>query len=279
MSDAERDPHVLISARIGTSQKILGLPSHRARWGWIVMLGQAKLQHPPGRFESFTQVRAVAWEFRDCIAAWQDAGLLHVAETACARCRKAFGFIGPAEVVVHDFREHQERKSRTTEWRQEKGIASGHDNLPEATSGNNGETTGKHGEISPLARAHAGALQSLSLSKETSSPSRAPEDSDDCLDTYYRLTRFRPWGIWSGDKLIGAAREYGDEAVTVALRAEHALDVNKDTLMDRSFARLAKEADRAKRDKPKAPKAPKPARDEAAYAEYRERISKPGATA
>lgn len=86
----------------------------------------------------------------------------------------------------------------------------------------------------------------------------------DCLDTYNQLTRFRPWGIWSGDKLKGAAREYGDQNVTDALRAESDVDPDVDTLMDRAFTRLAKAADRAKAAKPKRPQSVRPKVDEKA---------------
>lgn len=89
-------------------------------------------------------------------------------------------------------------------------------------------------------------------------------DDRDCLDTYHELTRFRPWGIWSGDKLKGAAREYGDQNVTDALRAEADADPDVDTLMDRAFARLAKQADRARAAKPKALKPVRPKVDEKA---------------
>jgi hypothetical protein len=143
VSEAQRDPHVLISARIGANSKMLDLPSHRSRWGWIVMLGQAKLQHPPGRFETLRQARFVAGEFRDCLPVWLDAGLLHAAPTACDRCRQDFAALDSEEVVVHDWRRHQERVSRSTEWREKVGIGSGHENRGN-TRGNSGETPLHH---------------------------------------------------------------------------------------------------------------------------------------
>lgn len=167
MSDAERDPHVLVSARIGSNEKLLALPSHRARWGWIVMLGQAKLQRPPGVFTSIAQVRFLAGEFRDCVSHWIDVRLLHAGLVAreCQKCAAAYPTIEDPWFVVHNFRDHQERKSRTTLWREENGVPNGHVNLtgnqPGNDRGNNGETTSLAG--APV-RAHAGALHSLSQS-------------------------------------------------------------------------------------------------------------------
>jgi hypothetical protein len=83
------------------------------------------------------------------------------------------------------------------------------------------------------------------------------EDDRDALDTYHELTLFRPWAAFSGDKLRAAIAEYDNESVDAALRAEHDLDPNRDTLLNRTLARLAKQAERQRevnRRKPK-PKA------------------------
>lgn len=151
MSEAERDPHVLVSARIGANQKVLELPSHRARWGWIVILGQAKLQHPAGRFSSIRQLRFLAGEFRDCVNSYLDSGLLHpgavARECKSEKCR-AIGPVTDEEVVVHDWKAHQERASRTTEWRRVNSVPNGHVNKSGNAGGNTGETrlhhTGAH---------------------------------------------------------------------------------------------------------------------------------------
>lgn len=285
MTDAERDPHVLVSARIGGSQKMLSLPSHRARWGWIVMLGQAKLQRPPGRFQSLMQARYLAGEFRDAVVAWLDAGLLHAAPAAreCKRCSSAFTELRDDEVVVHDWRHHQER-SRTTEWRDAKGVPSGHVNLSGETTGKRaGKQSGKQKGNTPP-RAPTRALQSQSLSSESSPvvarevPGAMPVNERDALDTYHELTGWRPWLQFSGDQLRGAIKEYTDATVDTALRACHAEDGDRTSLLRRTLARLAKEAERTKRDKPK-PRLVTPVRDEAAFQAERRRIAEPGVTA
>lgn len=149
MTDAERDPHVLVHARIGANQKMLQLPSHRARWGWVVMLGMAKLQHPAGRFASRRQAQFLAGEFRDCLKHWIDAGLLHSLPVAreCPKCSKVIpADVKPDEYLVHDWKAHQERKSRVQEWRDDNGLTSGHGNK----RGNTGETVGETSSGFPL---------------------------------------------------------------------------------------------------------------------------------
>lgn len=97
--------------------------------------------------------------------------------------------------------------------------------------------------------------------RDETSPSAAI-DSKDCLDTYYELTLYRPWGVWSGDKLRGAQTDYGDSAVSDALRAESAIDTDRKTLLDRTLARLAREAENAKRARVAKPRAIRPVVDQ-----------------
>ena len=92
------------------------------------------------------------------------------------------------------------------------------------------------------------------LSQAEPTGSAYPEGDSDCLDTYHDLTLYRPWGQFSGDKLKGAITEYGDAVVDAALRAEHATDADRKTLLDRTLARLARDADRAKEAKRSKPK-------------------------
>lgn len=93
----------------------------------------------------------------------------------------------------------------------------------------------------------------------------------DSLDAYYELTRFRPWGQFSGDKLRVAIQEYGDSTTTTALRAEFAKDSDRKTVLDRALARLAKQAEKARLERPDKPKARVAPIDKAAYdAAYRE---------
>jgi hypothetical protein len=87
--------------------------------------------------------------------------------------------------------------------------------------------------------------------EERDSPASAAADRD-CLDTYYELTLYRPWGQWSGDKLREAATTYGDENVSAAMRAEATADPDRKTLIDRTLAGLARGLEREQRNrKPK----------------------------
>ena len=94
-----------------------------------------------------------------------------------------------------------------------------------------------------------------------------PTDGDyDAQDRYYQLTGYRPWGIWSGEKLLAAERDYGRAETVAALEAEWTSSPDRKTILDRVLARLARDADairQARKVKPR-PRRPDP---EAAYVE------------
>ena len=94
-----------------------------------------------------------------------------------------------------------------------------------------------------------------------------PTDGDyDAQDRYYQLTGYRPWGIWSGEKLLAAERDYGRAETIAALEAEWTSSPDRKTILDRVLARLARDADairQARKVKPR-PRRPDP---EAAYVE------------
>lgn len=208
MSDAERDPHVLISSRIGSSNKMLRLPSHRARWGWIVILGAAKLNRPPGRFDSLAQLRNLAGEFRDCVPAYLDAGLLETGPTICQRDRDALpGVEFIDEIVVHDWRRHQERgTSRTTEWR----------NRPRSNETANetpNETAVKHSP--PRERAAPAVAVALAVKETTEGVQGEP----DPFETFRARTGHIPTGKIA-DWLNDLSGKFGDTAVSAAIAAE-----------------------------------------------------------
>jgi hypothetical protein len=89
--------------------------------------------------------------------------------------------------------------------------------------------------------------QNVTLDKrERVEKEKTESDSDrDSLDTYHELTLYRPWGLWSGEKLKAAMNDYGDPAVDEALRQEATVDGDRKTLLDRTLARLSRNADRA----------------------------------
>ena len=139
MSDAQRDPHVLVSARIARHSKMIELPSDVARWGWITILGEAKLQRPAGQFASRKVLDFLAGKYARFVDDWFKAKLLEK---------------GPdGTILVHDWAVHQERVSRSQEWRQSVGLTNGHSSLGD-TRGNSGETNGETAG-KPLARAAA----------------------------------------------------------------------------------------------------------------------------
>jgi hypothetical protein len=81
---------------------------------------------------------------------------------------------------------------------------------------------------------------------EPERPAKVEPEDRDALDVYHELTMWRPWGIWSGDKLKAAIRDYGNLTVEAAIRAEYVVSIDRDSLLDRSLARLARDADRAR---------------------------------
>jgi len=99
-----------------------------------------------------------------------------------------------------------------------------------------------------------------------------PDDgSRDSQDRYYELTLYRPWGIWSGEKLLAAERDYGRAETVAALEAEWTSSPDRKTILDRVLARLARDADK-RREEAKAK--PRPIRktaeqEEAEYVESR----------
>jgi hypothetical protein len=153
------------------------------------------------------------------------------------------GWFGPAQ---------KRRKATRDRWRR-------------ANEKRGAENTNNSAQSAPEPRgnsADTGAIPSVpsvsqSVPSDPSVPpvsSAYPEGDRDCLDTYHDLTMFQPWGKWPGDKLKGAITEYGDAVVDAALRAEHSGDPDRKTLLDRTLARLARDADRAKEAKKAAPK-------------------------
>ena len=68
----------------------------------------------------------------------------------------------------------------------------------------------------------------------------------DALDVYHELTGYRPWGQWSGDAIKGAVTDYGDATVQAAIRTEYDLNADRNDLLKRVQARLARDADKAK---------------------------------
>lgn len=227
MSNAELDPHVLISARMADNLKIISLPTDRARWGWVIVLGEAKLQRPAGRFPTLAVLRHVAGKYASQVDHFINAGLLETVPILCDRCVVEVLDPKDGNVVVHDWRAHQERRSRSQEWRDANGVPSGHVNLP----GNGGETAGKQSGTSHAGapdRADAGALQSPS----PQSPSEEPT-SEDLVLTWLagHGATIQPNGNGYHRELVTFVGRRGAQAVIRAMEARYAAG-------DRSVAQL-----------------------------------------
>lgn len=96
MSDAERDPSVLVSARLADHAKLILLPNDAARWGWVKLLGRAKLRRPAGEFPNVIVLAHDLGPHARYIDAYLTAGLLE---------RR------PEDIlVVHDWGRHQSAK-------------------------------------------------------------------------------------------------------------------------------------------------------------------------
>lgn len=99
-----------------------------------------------------------------------------------------------------------------------------------------------------------------------------PTDGDyDAQDRYYQLTGYRPWGIWSGEKLLAAERDYGRAETIAALDAEWTSAPDKKTILDRMLARLARDADKRREEAKAKPRPIRKTADqvEAEYVESR----------
>jgi hypothetical protein len=124
------------------------------------------------------------------------------------------------------------------------------------------EKVREHGVSNGVDNALSTRYSPSSISTTTSTPTPTPEgdglgareEEFDSRDVYYELTGFRPWGLWSGDALEGAMKEYGDAAVTACLREVHAKKPGRKDLLPDTLALLAKRAEQARRKKVPAPR-------------------------
>lgn len=109
--DAHRDPHLLVSSRLPDHPKLVELGSDSARWGWLVVLCEAKRQRPAGRFPSRVVLAHLLGRYAKYIPAYVQAGLLHEAPALCDRCRSSVGDVSDGVLVVHDWAAHQLRRA------------------------------------------------------------------------------------------------------------------------------------------------------------------------
>lgn len=93
---------VLIEARMHRNHKIAALPTHTARWAFMVLLLEAKWQRPEGQFKSLAHLKAcVGPDLARYVPAMKEAGLLDVNE---------------GTISIHDWSDYQSDVS-TERWR------------------------------------------------------------------------------------------------------------------------------------------------------------------
>lgn len=127
------DPWVAIDATFRRNPKIAGLPSDSARYGWLVVLGEAKLLRRHGTFTR-NQWRECAGRFWKFLPNYIAAGLIHEGRALCSedvrdRCLEGRAeFVADNVLLVHDWPAHQREivepgtgsqtgKQRTANWR------------------------------------------------------------------------------------------------------------------------------------------------------------------
>lgn len=103
----EREPWIKVRIGIVRSDKLAALPSDTARWGWVRVLAEAKIQRQMGMFGSRRHLSALLGQHGRFVAAYISAGLLEEAPAICARCRPQHPDARPDELIVHDYRREQ----------------------------------------------------------------------------------------------------------------------------------------------------------------------------
>lgn len=73
---AKAKPWIKVEVAMTVHRKLADLPSDSARWGWLVLLAAAKVQHPQGSFASVGVARQVAGRFARFIPHYMKGGLL-----------------------------------------------------------------------------------------------------------------------------------------------------------------------------------------------------------
>lgn len=116
----DREPWIKVRVGIVRSDKVASLPSDKARWGWVRVLVEAKLQRQLGMFGSRRHLAGLLGQHGRFVAAYIAAGLLEEAPTICPRCRPQHPDVEAGQLIVHDYRREQRDASnadRQATWR------------------------------------------------------------------------------------------------------------------------------------------------------------------
>jgi len=244
-------PRIMLDVRIFHNAKF-GALSNRGKLGWIYLLCEAKQQDREGLFPSRPGLLLGAGPYRDRVSEWLEVGLLHYGEAACPRCLKVYGDVPPTAAVVHDWHDYQ--PSRTTLWREERGVGKG--GLRETMMNpprNDGETPSEtfgETEVKPL---RARVTRSVSVSSSRSEKTEGVQ-GEDPADAYWSLTGRYPTDrplAWIDD----LTSKYGADATVRALARAHIADPKTATLLGRAQDLLRAEARSLDRQEQEAEKA------------------------
>lgn len=167
--DSQRNPHVLVDARMTSHPKLVELSSDGARWAWLMVLCEAKLQRPAGRFASRRVLEHVLGSYAQWVGELVDAGLLEEAPLLCDRCAEVAGDAPHGTIIVHDWVLHQERRRQTerqARWRRRPSTTpSTTPSTPSSTGPSTRASTSASTPPSTPTRAGARPLQSQSQSQ------------------------------------------------------------------------------------------------------------------
>jgi hypothetical protein len=108
MMPPRHKPWIKVDADADQSDKVAGLPSHSARWGWFRTMCRAKTQRRMGVFAGPQHLRQLLGTEGRYVPDLVKAGLLHVWPTDCYRCAADYtADATDGDLVVHDYRREQ----------------------------------------------------------------------------------------------------------------------------------------------------------------------------
>jgi hypothetical protein len=157
MGASDREPWIKLRVGFPGSDKIGRLPDDSARWGWVRVLVEAKLQRRLGVFGSVAHLEDLLGRRAGYVPAYLGVGLLHELPDACERCRGQYADVEPGAVIVHDFR--REQRDPTAADRQER-----HRSTPDAP-------------VTPQSRSSHGAVTASSRKGHGESNAEVTPDS------------------------------------------------------------------------------------------------------
>jgi hypothetical protein len=205
---------------------------------FIELLCATAVSRTPGTFPSLASVRRVVGD---------TAHFLIEQEDLCVEPDGSISVVGWVKYQRPFDRTHADRQAR---YRERKAVEDAErDSARDASrDGHNVSSLHRH-DVSSTSLSYVENDQEKTDTFSTQGSNGhgpVPDSDHDSLDAYYELTGYRPWGQWSGDKLRVAIRDFGDAATETALRAEHKANPERQKLLDRTLARLARDAEKAR---------------------------------